>query len=265
MYGALTIAGSDPTGGAGLQGDLQVFRACGVAGAAVVTALTIQDTRKVHRVMPVFPSAVLDQLRVVIADTPPAAIKIGMLATDDVARSVRLGLEGLRPDTPIVVDPVLSASDGSPLFERRGIPVLLDLIGRATLVTPNLVEAEMLTGEDVSSRGGCERAARQLVAEVGADAVLLKGGHREGSPDDLLAERSDSGVSFHWLAGKWIEGGPVHGTGCALSAAVAAGLASGRDRRTAIDAARALIADGIRGARRVGAGARRIALPGDPA
>lgn len=262
MHGALTIAGSDPTGGAGLQADLQVFRACGVHGAGVVTALTVQDTVRVHRVMPVFPSVVLDQIRVLLADVPPAAVKIGMLATDDVARSVLLGLEGLAPGTPVVIDPVLAASDGTPLFERRGWPALLSLMGRATLVTPNLVEAAALTEEDVGARAGCERAARRLVVEAGAGAVLLKGGHRSGPPDDLLAERSGEDVKLTWLAGERIEGGPVHGTGCALSAAVAAFLARGLDLGTAIARARALVAAGIRDARRVGAGARQLALPG---
>jgi hydroxymethylpyrimidine/phosphomethylpyrimidine kinase len=265
MDGALTIAGSDPTGGAGLQADLQVFRACGVPGAAVVTALTVQDTAKVHRVMPVFPSVVLDQLRVLIADVPPAAVKIGMLATDDVARAVLLGLDGLRAGTPVVLDPVLAASDGSPLLERRALPVLLELIGRSALVTPNLDEAASLTGEDVSTRTGCETAAGRLVTEIGAGAALVKGGHRSGAPDDLLAERTDGTVRLTWLTGERIEGDPVHGTGCALSAAITAGLARGLPLADAVGRARRLVADGIRGARRTGSGGRRLRLPGDPA
>ena len=265
MYGALTIAGSDPTGGAGLQADLRVFQACGVHGAAVVTALTIQDTAKVHSVMPVFPSVVLEQLRVLLADTPPAAVKLGMLASDDVARSVQLGLGSLTPGTPLVIDPVLTASDGTTLLERRALPVLLEMIGRADLVTPNLGEAEELTGVDTSTRTGCERAARHLITEVGAAAALIKGGHRPGAPDDLLATRADSGVTLVWLEGRRIEGEGVHGTGCALSAAITAGLASSLALPEAVDRARALVMEGIRKARRIGSGARHLALPGgDP-
>jgi hydroxymethylpyrimidine/phosphomethylpyrimidine kinase len=269
MRAALTIAGSDPTGGAGLQADLQVFRACGVHGSGIVTALTIQDTGKVHRVLPVFPTLVLDQIRVLLADMKPGAVKLGMLATDDVARSVQYGLARLATETPLVIDPVLAASDGSPLLERRAWPVLLQLIGRSTLVTPNLVEAAELTGVDVSDEAGCERAARVFVGEIGAEAVLIKGGHRAGAPDDLLALRGVRGVrgetssiSLRWQRGTRIEGEAVHGTGCALSAAVTAGLANGLDLETAIDRARALVAAGIRGAYRLGGGARILALHG---
>lgn len=263
MQGALTIAGSDPTGGAGLQADLQVFRACGVHGSAVVTALTIQDTAKVHRVLPVFPSAVLDQIRVLLGDLTPMAVKLGMLATDDVARSVQLGLDRLDPATPLVIDPILQASDGSFLLERRAWPVLRHLIGRAALVTPNLDEAAALTERDVSTAIDCERAARAFVGEMGAAAALIKGGHRDGAPDDLLALREGSGgITLRWLRGERIEGAPVHGTGCALSAAATAGLARGLALEVAIDRARALVAEGIRGAFPIGNGARVLALPG---
>ena len=126
---ALSVAGSDPSGGAGLQLDLQVFRALGVHGAGVVTALTIQDTGKVHRVLPAFPSVVCDQLRVLLADLTPHALKLGMLATDDVLRAVALGLAALRePRPPWVIDPVLRASDGTQLLERRAYGGLVDLM-----------------------------------------------------------------------------------------------------------------------------------------
>ena len=262
MAAALTIAGSDPTGGAGLQADLQVFASCGVYGHGVVTALTVQDSARVHNVLPVFPSAVLDQIRVLLDDAPPNAVKLGMLATDDVARSVQLGLEKLPRDTPLVIDPILAASDGAPLLESRAEPVLLELVGRATLVTPNLPEAQKLTRRDVSTRAGCETAARELVQSAGAQAVLLKGGHREGAPDDLLACRHDGGVTLDWLPGERIPSDPVHGTGCALSAAITAHLACGISLQTSIEAGRALVAAGIRDAQPLGQGAKRLALPG---
>jgi hydroxymethylpyrimidine/phosphomethylpyrimidine kinase len=258
---ALSIAGSDPTGGAGLQLDLQVFRACGVHGAGVVTALTIQDTKKVHRVLPAFPSVVSDQLRTLLADLTPHAIKLGMLASDDVLRAVQLGLEACGdPRPPLVIDPVLRASDGSLLLERRAYAGLLDLMRGATLVTPNLPEAEALAGRDVSSRRGVEEAARWFLNEVGADAVLVKGGHSSGAADDCLARRAGDDVVMRWLPGERIEGGPVHGTGCALSAAIAAELARGRELEEAVARARAFVRSAIARAEAVGAGARLLAF-----
>ena len=234
MQIALSIAGSDPTGGAGLQADVQVFRAHGLHGAAVATALTIQDSAKVHRVLPVFPSLVLEQLRTLLADLQPAAVKVGMLASDDVLRNVIWGLESLDRSVPLVIDPVLAASDGTPLLEARALSSLKTLFEGCRLVTPNLPEAEILTGHDVSSRAGCEAAARLLIEDLGARAVLLKGGHREGAPDDLLAVASGASgsVEFDWLPGERIDAGSVHGTGCALSAAIAANLALGRSTRS---------------------------------
>ena len=246
---ALSIAGSDPTGGAGLQLDLQVFRALGLHGAGVPTALTVQDTRQVHRVLPVFPSLVLDQIRRVIRDLPLDAVKLGMLASDDVARSVSLGLEELRGgegrSVPLVLDPVLAASDGTPLLERRAWKTLSELVSFATLVTPNLPEAEALSGHDVSSTAGVEAAARFLIEDLRAEAALVKGGHADGPPDDLLGRRGGSGVELRWLPGKRIEGGPVHGTGCALASAITAALAKGEALEAAVAEGRRFVADAI--------------------
>jgi hydroxymethylpyrimidine/phosphomethylpyrimidine kinase len=262
---ALTIAGSDPTGGAGLQQDLQVFRSLGVHGAAVVTALTVQDTVKVHRVLPAFPNVVLEQIRVLIRDVPLHAVKLGMLATDDVARMVELGLSELfhgRPDPPaLVIDPVLASTDGTALLERRAWGTLIRLFPLSALVTPNLPETENLTGRDVSSASAIETAARTLVEDLGARAALVKGGHRDGPPDDLLAERATSGVTLRWLAGQRIEGPAVHGTGCALAAAIAAGLARGAALHQAVDAARAHLGAAYRNAFVAGQGARLLGLP----
>jgi hydroxymethylpyrimidine/phosphomethylpyrimidine kinase len=254
MKVALSIAGSDPTGGAGMQLDLQVFRALGAHGAGVVTALTVQDSEKVHQVLPAFPNVVLEQLRVLLRDITPDAVKLGMLATDDIARNVLLGMETLdyKLQIPIVIDPVLAASDGTPLIERRAWGTLQDMIGRCTLVTPNLPEAEHLTGCDVSSRAGCEAAAANLVNHLGAGAALIKGGHRDGPPDDLLAIRQGGSASFQWLESERIPGDPVHGTGCALSAAITAKLARGNELTAAVVAARKFVADGIKTAHAAG-------------
>ncbi len=260
---ALTIAGSDPTGGAGLQADLRVFQALGVHGAAVVTALTVQSSARVHKVLPSFPSVVLEQLRVLLRDLTPHAVKIGLLATDDVVRNVDLGLEELERSAavPIVIDPVLAASDGTELLERRALAALTQLIRRAALVTPNLPEAEQLTGRDVSSREAIEAAARELVSEFGAGAALVKGGHRAGPPDDLLAVRNGGGVTLRWLAGERIGGGPVRGTGCALASAITAGLALGEPLVEAVEAARRFLAQALRRAEPAGEGARFLVFP----
>ena len=268
MRVALSIAASDPTGGAGLQADLQVFRALGVHGAGVITALTVQDTAKVHEVLPAFPNVVLRQLRTLLADVTPDAVKIGMLASDDVVRMVELGLHDLasvpadRP--PIVIDPVLAASDGTPLLEHRALGGLRDLIGLATLVTPNLSEAEALTGCDASTEEGTEAAASALVTHLGASAALVKGGHRDGAPDDLLAERAGGSVSLTWLAGERIEGGPVHGTGCALASAIAAELAKGGALRDCVDSGRRFVAEAMRRAQQKGRLARFLVFNDPP-
>lgn len=256
MRNALSIAGSDPTGGAGVQADLQVFCARGVHGSGVITALTVQDSSKVHQVLPAFPSVVLDQLRVLLRDIRPDAIKLGMLASDDVARQVGYGLELLEGAVPIVVDPVLQASDGTTLLERRGWAALVGLLEGCALVTPNLSEAELLTRRDTSTRQGMEAAARAMVEEFGAKAALVKGGHREHDADDLLAIAGATGTRVEWLRGERIDAGAVHGTGCALSAAITAGLARGNALEAAIDSARHFVADALRDTHPIGSGAR---------
>ncbi len=261
MKVALSIAGSDPTGGAGLQADLQVFRAMGVHGSGVVTAITVQDTAKVHQVLPAFPSVVLEQLRVLLRDLTPDAIKIGALISDDVVRNVQLALAPILSapaSVPIVIDPVLAASDGTALLERRAWGGLQSLIGSAALVTPNLEEAAALTECDTSTEEGTQAAAGALVLELGARASLVTGGHRDGPPRDLLAVRDGGSVSFRWLDGERIAGGPFHGTGCALSSAIAAQLALGVALEDAVDRGRQFVANALRNAAGSGARARLL-------
>ncbi len=242
MRTALSIAGSDPTGGAGLQLDLQVFRLHGVHGAGVPTALTIQDTRRVHSVLPTFPSVMLDQLRVLLAEIRPAAVKLGMLATDDVARSVMLALTSLgAPPPALVIDPVLAASDGTELLENRARSTLEALIRGATLVTPNLAEAARLTGEPVDEAAGVRRAAEMLVEEFGAQGALIKGGHRDGPADDFLVYRENGERLTRAFSGARIDAPQTHGTGCALSAAITAHLARGAPLVIAVEKAREFV------------------------
>ncbi len=247
---ALTIAGSDPTGGAGLQLDLQVFALHGVHGMAVPTALTVQTTKGVRRTSPVFPSVVAEQISALLDDLRPQALKLGMLATDDIVLAVANALD--RHVIPRVVDPVFRASDGSFLLEQRALGNLVErLIHGAALVTPNLPEAEALTGETDP-----ERAARAFL-ELGAEAALVKGGHAEGPPDDFLATRSGAGV---WLRGTRSDVGPVHGTGCALSAAITARLARGESLEPAVRAAKDYVARAIATSQALGKGARVLGL-----
>ncbi len=248
---ALSVAGSDPTGGAGLQLDLRVFERHGVHGMAVPTALTSQSSKGVHQVLPVFPSVAGEQLHTLLGDIVPDAIKIGLLGRDDVLLRVAMVLE--RCDAPRVVDPVLRASDGSILLERRALGSLCErIIPGAALVTPNLDEAEQLTGTRDP-----EEAARVLL-EIGAEAALVKGGHGEGPADDFLLTRNGG----EWLSAPRIEAGAVHGTGCALSSAVAARLARGEPLGAAVRGAKEFVSQAIAAATALGSGEQRfLVLP----
>ncbi|MBW2498450.1 MAG: hydroxymethylpyrimidine/phosphomethylpyrimidine kinase [Deltaproteobacteria bacterium] len=259
MHSLLTIAGSDPTGGAGLQADLQVCRAFGVHGMAVPSALTVQDGLHVRQVLPVFPSVILEQLRVLLGAITPSAIKIGMLASDDIVRNVSLGLAGVE-GLPVVIDPVLAASDGTPLLERRAYAAFKQLATGRQLLTPNWPEMEILSERALPRRRDGEEAARELLDELKLEALLLKGGHLEGDASDLLVQRGTDGmrdeVSLEWLPGERLPGPPVHGTGCALSTAITAGLALGEPLREAVARARDFVRRAIANARPLDNGAR---------
>lgn len=184
-----------------------------------------------------------------------------MLASDDIVRNVTLALSGLATITPIVLDPVLMASDGTILLERRAWPALRDFLATVTLVTPNLAEAEALAETATATREGTERAARTLVEEIGAGAALIKGGHRKGNPDDLLTTRQGPNISHTWMEAERIAGGPVHGTGCALSSAIAAKLAGGTGLPQAVNEARHFVREGLDRAVKHGNGAAFLGFP----
>ncbi|PPD46143.1 MAG: bifunctional hydroxymethylpyrimidine kinase/phosphomethylpyrimidine kinase [Methylocystis sp.] len=218
----LTIAGSDPSGGAGVQGDLKTFSAFRCYGMAAITGLTAQNTRGVTAAYPVAPDIVAAQIAAVMADIPPDAIKTGMVATPDIAAAVASAL-GSAPRN-LVLDPVLVPTQGASLaapgLERALLSTLLPL---ARLVTPNIYEAGALT-ETPKARGIDEMAAQGLLLiEAGAKAVLVKGGDLAGEPVDVLVADGETRL-FH---GRRIETRHTHGTGCALSSAIAAGLAKG--------------------------------------
>ena len=230
-----------------MQLDLRVFTKLRVHGMAVPTALIAQTTEKVHRVLPAFPNVVGEQLACLLDDIVPDVIKIGMLATDDVLLRVASVLD--RHEIPRVVDPVLRASDGTILLERRAYGSLLDrIVNGAAVVTPNLPEARELTGCDEPGE-----AARVLL-EAGAQAVLVTGGHADGPPDDLFVTPAASLE----IPGERRSAEPVHGTGCALSSAIAAGLAHGLALEEAVREAKRFTADAIGRAFAAGRGQRLL-------
>jgi hydroxymethylpyrimidine/phosphomethylpyrimidine kinase len=252
---ALTIAGSDPSGGGGLQADLVTFARFGVHGASVAAALTAQDTRGVRDVLPVPAAFVGAQLDAVRDDLDVRAAKTGMLlgaaVVDLVAHRLRR-----RPVPALVVDPVVRATSGDALLDPDALGVLRTrLLPLATLVTPNLDEAEALTGRPVVGPRAMRDAARALVEELGARAALVKGGHAAGAAAcDVLYD----GRAFTELAAPRVPGGPVRGTGCALSAAVTAGLALGADVESAVAAAKRWVTGALAAAEPLGRGARLL-------
>jgi hydroxymethylpyrimidine/phosphomethylpyrimidine kinase len=220
---ALTIAGSDSGGGAGIQADIKTFQAFGVFGTSALTAITAQDTVRVHRVHPLEPDLVAEQIQVVMKDFSPAAVKSGMLATARIAASVAEALSGWS-SVPYVLDPVLVASSGDQLMDDEAVGLVTSrLVPRAFLVTPNLHEARILTGLPVRDEAGQLEAAKAIV-RMGAKAALVKGGHGEGSEVlDVLWSGEGERV---WRRPR-IHTRSTHGTGCTLSAAVTAELARG--------------------------------------
>jgi len=252
---SLTIAGSDPSGGAGLQADLAVFAAFGVHGTSVATALTVQDTRAVRAVAPVAADVVRAQLDAVLGDFDVRAAKTGMLHREEVVIAVAERLQGER-GLALVVDPVVAASDGSALLDAPGIEAVRSLlVPIATVLTPNLREAELLVGRPVRDAVEMRAAARALV-ERGARAALVKGGHLAGDAVDVFYD----GREFRELTAPRIGGGTVHGTGCAMSAAIAAQLAAGRELPEAIAEAKRFVTRAIDGATAIGRGARILDL-----
>jgi len=241
----VTVAGSDPSGGAGLQADLRVFALHGLHGCGVVTALTVQNSAGVTRVEAVDADLVADQLLALLADGPPAALKLGMLGTTDVAAAVGAALATI-PTTPAVVDPVLMSSSGAALFEGAPAAYRDHLFARAALVTPNHDEAAALLGLPVGDVAADPTAAAvALSREV---PTLLTGGHAAGPPTDVLAVAGDV-VRF---GGARVAAASSHGTGCLLSAGIAAGLARGMELRAAVAHGKACVEDGLRHALRTG-------------
>jgi hydroxymethylpyrimidine/phosphomethylpyrimidine kinase len=247
---ALTIAGSDSGGGAGIQADLKTFSAFEVFGMSAVTAVTAQNSLGVLGVLDLPPEFVGRQIDAVLDDLGADAIKTGMLATAGIVGVVAGRLRAHR-DAPIVVDPVMMASSGDPLLQPAARDVLVrELLPLAVLVTPNLHEAAVLADMAVDAEADMAEAARRIAA-LGPRHVLVTGGHLKDSATDVLWD----GRTLTRFPAPRVEGPPTHGTGCTYSAAIAAGLARGRPLVEAVTAAKAYVTAAIRGAFQAGRGA----------
>jgi hydroxymethylpyrimidine/phosphomethylpyrimidine kinase len=228
---ALTIAGTDPSGGAGVLADIKAFSALGVYGAAVITALTAQNTLGVRGIHDVPPAFIAEQLASVFDDLDVKAVKIGMLSRPEVIETIAKSLDRYQQKT-IVLDPVMVAASGDRLLVPEAVDALRSiLIPKALLITPNMPEAAALLDEPIAeNEAAMERQAEKLL-KLGCQAVLLKGGHGKGADSvDILFETS--GASR--FSSKRVATNNTHGTGCTLSSAIAAGLARGQPLRTAV-------------------------------
>ena len=244
---ALTIAGSDPSGGAGIQADLKTFHQHRVYGTSVITLLTVQNTRAVSRVEIMEPALVVEQLRAVLDDLPPAAAKTGALGNAALIE----GLAELAGDFtfPLVVDPVMISKHGAPLIDPAASKSLLRLLRHATLVTPNIHEAAVLAEREVRTIEDARDAAEKIAMDTGA-RVLVKGGHLEGAPVDVLFD----GVRHHELRADRVDTTQTHGTGCTLSAAITARLAKGDRLLEAVSGAKEWLSEALRTAPGLGEG-----------
>ncbi len=248
---ALTIAGSDSSGGAGIQADLKSFAACGVFGASVISALTAQNTRGVTAIHSVPPDFITAQIDAVFDDLDIRAVKIGMVAQRDAIVAIAAGLDKWKP-THVVLDPVMVATSGARLLVEESIEALrTQLIPRAHLITPNLPEAAALLDEPIAATEEEIAAQGQRLLTLGCPNVLIKGGHGEGadSTDYLVSAGGTVVLSLPRFRTK-----NTHGTGCSLSSAIAAGLAKGESLESAVRAAKTYVNVAISQADRLGVG-----------
>lgn len=248
MKKALTIAGSDSSGGAGIQADLKTMCALGVFGMSVITAVTAQNTQKVYAVREIDPAMVAEQMDAVFVDIPPDAVKIGMVSNIETMRVIRDGLAryGARN---IVLDPVIMSKSGCRLIDKSVERELTTLFPVAAVVTPNFAEAEALTGRTISGPDDMVAAARKI-RDMGAADVMIKAGPREENCDDLLL----LGGEPIWLREGRVSTDNTHGSGCTLSSAIACRLAEGLPLRRAVEEAKAYVTRAIKNALDIGHG-----------
>jgi hydroxymethylpyrimidine kinase/phosphomethylpyrimidine kinase len=249
---ALTMAGSDSGGGAGIQADLKTFVALGVHGLSVITAVTAQNTRGVEAVFELPHEFVTKQLDVVMRDFKVEWAKTGMLSNSDIIKAVEIGAK--RYDIRLVVDPVMTSTTGTPLLREEAFESLLRLLSRAEIVTPNVPEAEKLSGIKIKTLVDVRRAARRI-SKLGPGVVLIKGGHLRGEEVvDLVYIEG----KFSEFRGPRVKSERTHGTGCSFSAALTAELAKGTSIMAAIERARMFVVSAIEGRSKVGHGATPV-------
>jgi hydroxymethylpyrimidine/phosphomethylpyrimidine kinase len=254
MQTVLTIAGFDPSSGAGVTADLMVFAAHGLFGTSAITSLTVQSTTGVRSSEPVAGQTLAETLDCLHADLPPAGIKLGMLATSETVEVVAGYLERVRrasDSTHVVLDPVVRSSSGRELLDARGVDLLKErLLPLVDWVTPNLAELSLLAGTRVETPEEVVPAARTLQARFPGLNILATGGHLE-RPDDLLLAAA---CEPYWIRGEHIESRSTHGTGCALSSALLSRLVLGDRAREAATRAKEYVAEAIRRAEPLGFG-----------
>ncbi|MFD1065106.1 bifunctional hydroxymethylpyrimidine kinase/phosphomethylpyrimidine kinase [Oceanobacillus locisalsi] len=237
---ALTIAGTDPSGGAGIQADLKTFQELKTYGMSVITSVVAQNTTGVRSVEHMPLSMIEDQLDVIIEDMPIHAIKTGMIASKPMMELIVKKLEQV--DAPYVMDPVMVATSGDSLIDEAGRNYLRQyLLPLTTVVTPNIPEAEFLTGLSITTEEDMKGAAKYLVQEYGVDAALIKGGHLKGQAIDFLYD----GNNMHSYASERIDTQNTHGTGCTYSAAIAAYLGKGYPLPEAVKQAKTFVTAAI--------------------
>lgn len=238
----LSIAGSDSSGGAGIQADLKAFSALGCYGMTVITATTAQNTQGVKSVHAIPVQHIREQLMTVLEDIVPKAIKIGMVNRPEVARTIAEVLRNF-PEIPVIFDPVMVATSGDRLIEFDTIQILKEtLFPICSLLTPNLDEATILSGVDIKDGDSMEKAGREIL-EMGCRAVLVKGGHLKAKTvEDLLIQKNEKTISFK---SEYIHTKNLHGTGCTMSSAIAAELAKGASLTQAVEHAKSYISGAI--------------------
>lgn len=251
MRTALTIAGSDSSGGAGIQADLKTFQALGVFGMSAVTAVTVQNTQRVYAIQEMTPAIVHDQIACLFDDIPIHAVKIGMVASVPLIEAVARALNRLERLPPVVLDPVMISKSGYALLRPDAQAALVrHLFPLAQVVTPNLPEAEALLNVKIADLAGMQAAAREIAA-LGAKMVVVKGGHLgQGQATDVLFD----GHTLRFLESRRIQTTHTHGTGCTFSSAIAAGLARKDSFFDAVTRAKTYITGAIENALPLGKG-----------
>ncbi len=241
MYTALTIAGSDSSGGAGIQADIKTMTANGVYAMSAITALTAQNTTGVTSIMEATPQFLAEELDCIFTDIYPDAIKTGMVASTELIEVIADKLTAYEAKN-IVVDPVMVATSGARLISEDAISTLKSkLLPLAKVITPNIPEAEVLSEMQIKSEADMEKAAEIICDRLGC-SVLLKGGHQLNDANDLLWQKDEQAT---WFMGKRIDNPNTHGTGCTLSSAIASNLAKGYDLKTSVKYAKNYISGAL--------------------